>query len=184
MKVLCLSLFATFCVLSSFGQNSPEPNPGQAAPVSPLFLSADRAEQASAEALYRGRGRAEVNCARLKRQRTFGAVMTGIGGGLLASGIAMAVVGTHSINNDMVYNAVWGGYVNNAPPGAYALRNAGIACSLLGVASLAIGIPNLVVGSIRYRRNCGGFYDRYHERERERSSMQISTNGSSLALNF
>ena len=175
MKVLTIIFLTCVLALSAFSQTTSEtqslPLTGTTpAQTSPLFLNSDKAELASAqessnseyaEADYRGRGgRAELNCARIRRQRTMGIIFTAIGGGLLASGIAMTIVGNNAIYNSGGSYNQYGYYYSNAPQGDYALRDGGFACSVLGAIGLAIGIPNLIIGSVRYRKYCGGQFDR------------------------
>jgi hypothetical protein len=106
-------------------------------------------------------------------------VLTCIGAGMLGGGIAMAVTGNNAISRDTYYDPYGLRVPVPAPASDYALRNGGVALSLVGGALLSIGIPNWVVGAERYRRNCGGVYDR-------RASMQLrpGLNSMRLAMSF
>jgi hypothetical protein len=187
MKAIILSLVTTLGAFFSYGQTLSEPitPPSNSPPLSQVFLNSNFASagansQYQEEALYRDR--AERNCARYKSQQTVGAVFTGIGGAFLGAGIPMLIAGNNAIYNDSYYNP-YTGYYGGAPRNDYALRNGGIACIIVGAISLSYGLPNVIVGSIRYNRNCGrgsGVYDR----DRGRSYMELRTNGTNLALNF
>jgi hypothetical protein len=186
MKVIILSFLATCGVLFSYGQTVSEPTKPAPdnKPLSPVFLNSTFASaQASGlnesfEAEYRDRQ--QRSCARYKSQQVVGAVFTGIGGAFLGGGIAMAVIGNRAIYNDSYYNT-YTGYYGGAPRNDYALRNGGIACIIVGAVTLSYGLPNLIVGSVRYNRNCGrgsGVFNRGG------SYMQFQTNGTNLAMNF
>ena len=184
MKVIITSIAAIFGTLFSYGQTVSEPTT-PSAPVSQVFLnstfaSAEAIAQYQEEALYRDR--AERNCARYKSQQTVGAVFTGIGGAFIGAGIPMLIAGNNAINNYSYFNP-YTGYYSRAPQNDYALRNGGVACIIIGAISLSYGLPNVIVGSIRYNRNCGrGVYD--NDRYKGRSYMELRTNGTNLALNF
>jgi hypothetical protein len=182
MKTLTFSLLMTFCSLLSFGQNLSEPAtklPAQTPATSPLYLSTDRAQMASVvNTQYADyfREHREDQCKHAKKTRTVGIILSSIGGGLIITGVALIAIGVNQMNQTN------NSYYYSGPDGTGALIG-GAFCTAMGLGTAGAGIPLAIIGSVKVKRSCGGPYDR-DKYNKERSYMELSTKGNSLALNF
>ena len=183
MKTLTLCLIATFCSLFSFVQSLSDPTTSITSGAVPMYLSADRSQFASIENstftkedylmnAFRERENSADKCGKYKKLKTIGIIVASVGGGLFVTGIALIAIGVHDDAN-YGYNA-YTGYYDGTDGGP--LIAGGAACLVFGILGAGAGIPLAVIGSVKSHKYCGG--------GRDRSYMELSTKGNSLALKF
>jgi hypothetical protein len=172
MKIIIFSLMAIFCSVLSFAQNIASPSgalPSQVPDISQVYLNADHTQFASIEnttykqdyyleALREGEHSVQ-DCTKFKKMKTIGIVLAAVGGCLAITGLALELAAAQDGFNDDGLTV----------SGAVLIGAGGLGCP-------NAGIPLIIIASVKSRKYCGG--------GRDRSYMELSTKGNSLALKF
>jgi hypothetical protein len=163
MKILYLIIFF-FCCISSYAQEQAAIVPASFINLQNVSLSAPMGENPAANTF-------DEDCQRYRAMKITGIVLLGTGGGLVIAGATSFTIGIAEALGEPL-----------GPPAGAQQRTsiapllAGLVCMGVGSIFIIAGIPVTIIGSIKYKRNCRNSYGS--------SSMQITTNGNGLALNF